>query len=139
MRNPILSLKGMALVAIVTTMGVATASADNWWAPHPKRVPQVPVSNDGLYNVSGRYTGYLSGNIDINGQTFRITNNTQVYELGRGAIEVGQMVTDRFMFMLVSRADGGNSVETVIIRPLTDSTDPDIAPTASPNGPTGPQ
>jgi len=138
-RNPNLSLKGLALVAILTTLGVATASADSWWMPHAKKMPLVPVSKDGLYNVSGRYTGYLSGEIFVNDQTFRITDNTQVYELGRGAIDVGEMVTDRFIFMLVSRADGGNSVETVIIRPLTDSTDPDIEPTVSPNGPTGPQ
>jgi len=125
MRNYITSLRGLAMVAMLTTMGVATASADNWWS-HPKRAPLVPVADDGLYNTSGRFTGYLSGNIEVNGQTFRVTNQTQIYELGIGSEDVGGMVTDRFIFMMVSRVDGGNTVESIIIRPLSDSTDPDL-------------
>jgi hypothetical protein len=128
MRNQIMSWKGLTIVAALTVLAFASAGADDRdHGPSARRY--VPIQHGNGFNVSGRFSGSLAGDIMVNGMTYHLTDKTALYELGRGPIDLGETVTDRLIFMSGSRRDGNDTIYSVIIRPLTDSTDPVREPT----------
>ena len=128
MRNHIMSLKGVALAALLTALACATAGADERdKGPSARRF--LPVQRGNGFNASGRFSGTLAGDIMLNGVTFHLTDKTTVYELGVGPVQLGQTVTDRYIFLSARHGGGYDTVYNVIIRPITDSTDAYREPT----------
>ena len=128
MRNHIMSLRGLTIVAVLTVLAFATAGAnDRDRGPSARRY--APIQRGNSFTVSARFTGALKGDIMADGLTYHLTDKTSVYELDRGPIALGETVTDRFIFLSGSRHAGYNTIYSVIIRPLTDSTDPVREPT----------
>lgn len=128
MRNHIMSFRGIVLAAVLTVLASATAGADDR-DKGPSARHFLPVHHGNGFNVSGRFTGTLAGDIMLNGMTLHLTDKTTVYELGAGPVALGQSVTNRFIFVSASRGGGYDTVYSIIIRPLTDSTDPVREPT----------
>jgi hypothetical protein len=128
MRNHIMSSKGVALAALLTVLACATATADDR-DKGPTARHFLPVQRGNGFNASGRFSGTLAGDIMLNGVTFHLTDKTVVYELGVGPVELGQTVTDRFIFVSAAHGGGYDTVYSVIIRPITDATDAYREPT----------
>ena len=122
MRNHIMSLKGLTLAALLTVLACATAGADDR-GRGPSARHFLPVQRGLGFNASGRFSGRLAGDIMLNGVTFHLTDKTAVYELGIGPVELGTTVTDRFIFVSALHGGGYDTVYSVIIRPITDSTE----------------
>jgi hypothetical protein len=128
MRNRTMSSKAAAIAVVLTALAFATAGADvRVKGPSARRLAPFPRGTG--FNVSGRFSGALSGDVMLDGVTYHLTDRTVVYELGRGPVKLGETVTDRFIFLSGSRNGGYEAVYSVIIRPLTDSTDPVREPT----------
>jgi len=128
MRNHITCFRGAAIIVVVTALAFASAGADvQVRGPSARRLAPFPRGNG--FSVSGQFSGTLSGDVMLDGVTYRLTDRTTVYELGRGPVKLGETVTNRFIFMSGSRNGGSETVYSVIIRPLTDSTDPVREPT----------
>jgi hypothetical protein len=128
MRNHTMISRGAAIAALLTALAFASAGADvRVKGPSARRLAPFPRGNG--FNVSGRFSGALLGDVMLDGVTYHLTDKTVVYELGRGPVRLGETVTNRFIFMSGSRNGGYESVYSVVIRPLTDSTDPVRDPT----------
>ena len=75
MRNHISSLKGLTIVIALTALAVATASADDM-VLRAKGQHLAPFQHGNGFNVSGRFSGALIGDIDVNGMTYHLTPST---------------------------------------------------------------
>lgn len=131
MRNPINTLRGSALIVAVTVLAVATAGAEGRDATSQIARKLAELTRGTGFNVSGRFSGALTGDIQINGMSYHLSPEAQVYELGRGPLALGEVVSDRFVFLTGSRTRGDALIYSVIIRPATDATDPVLRPTIS--------
>jgi hypothetical protein len=100
-------------VAALTIAAAANAGPDSrlhvraWQAP---------------FSLSGQFTGTLDGRIQIGLDSYPLSRDVVVYEVGTGPLPAGSVITDRFVF-----ACGTNGkVNLVIVRPAEDSNPSDL-------------
>ena len=115
MRNRTGIAVGLAFALVLATVLIPTAGADG---RRPRRL-QSDLLRMETFNVSGEFTGALSGEILLGGTRYRIGTNVQVYEIGRGLIPAGSVVGARHVFLAGVKTLGSNTVFSIIVRPAT--------------------
>jgi hypothetical protein len=66
-------------------------------------------------NVSGRYTGLLSGTVEMNGRSVIITPETRFYVSGEGVVDDTPMLTGDPIYVITSQRDGQIYARTVFV------------------------
>ncbi len=117
MRNRTSTSVGAAL--LLTLMAVATANTGADPRVTRGRMFEAPAPE--TFNMSGPYTGVLTGEIMLGEVTYRLAPNVQVYEIGRGPMPMGTVVNDRHVFLMGTRSGDSELITNVIIRPAEDA------------------
>lgn len=101
----------LSAVLVLTAAAVVNTEADSL----KPRMHRLPV--DG-FGVSGEFTGTLNGTIQMGTDTFLLSPDVIVYEIGTGMLPQGTIVTDRYVYLSGSQA---GMINMVIIRPASES------------------
>ena len=69
----------------------------------------------GQFNVSGRYTGLLSGTVRISRREVNITADTKFYVVGKGLQNDAPMLTGHAIYVQGMRDSNGSNVAVFVI------------------------
>ena len=117
MRNRTGLSLGAVLVLVLMASSVTKAGSDPLLRGN--RTP-APRPEPGC-QVSGQYTGALSGQIQLGDESFQLSPDVVIYEIGNGFLPVGTVVADRYVFLSGTKVGGTNQVSVVVVRPASDS------------------
>lgn len=120
MRNRTRNSLGVALVLAMTLLPAANAGAD----PRIQRGRAAALRQAQAFDVSGEYSGVLTGVIELGGVAYRLAPTARIYEIGQGPVPMGGAVDNRYVYLSGRRSGSFDLIYSVIICPPSDpSTD----------------
>ena len=116
MRNRTGILLSAALAFALTAISVANTGADSR-LPRGRAAASRPSQS---FDVSGVFTGVFGREIQLGTASYRLAPNAMVYEIGRGLLPLGTLVTDRYVFLSGLGSEDAGLVYMVIVRPAAE-------------------
>lgn len=106
-------------VILALSLVVLTGASPQKTRP-PGRGIMRPVAAGALFETSGRFTGALGGEIQMNGASLPVAETAMIYEIGVGRLPVGSFVNDRVVYLSGTQVNGRIVIRQVIVRPPLD-------------------
>lgn len=110
---PVLTL----VVAALSVAAAAPTHADllNW-----KRPVNMPAPRPASFAFSGNYGGTLNGQLLVGTESLPMASSFTVYQLGVGAIALGDVPIGSRVFVSGVVTSGSNVVQAIIVRPANE-------------------
>ncbi|HTO89885.1 MAG TPA: hypothetical protein VMJ70_02020 [Candidatus Sulfotelmatobacter sp.] len=102
-----------ALVLLPVVLPGASQSADA--RTHRARAEAARQTQP--FMVSGTFTGVLDQEMTMDGETYWLAPDAQFYEIGKGQVMQGSVVSDRHVFLSGTRRGDSVTINMVVLRP----------------------
>lgn len=117
MRNSIRISLSAALVLTTTVLVAANLNAD----PRARRAQEEALRMTQPVFASGEFTGRLDQEVTLNGVTYWLSPDVQIYEIGTGMVMPGTIVGNRHISVMGTRRGETVTISTVILRPESEN------------------
>jgi hypothetical protein len=126
-----------ALVLTASVLVAANLSAD----PRARRAQEEALRMTQPVFASGEFTGRLDQEVTLNGVTYWLSPDVQIYEIGTGMVMPGTIVGNRQISVMGTRRGDTTTITMIVLRPETekDSSDDDGSKDVSVANPARPQ
>ncbi len=111
-----IALRLALVLALVGSLASAAGAAKSKARPLGKAGP---LLRSETFSTSGDFSGVLNGEIWMDGVGYTLSTDALVYEIDRGVLPLGTVVSDRMVWLSGLKSGSSMMVYSVVIRPGT--------------------
>lgn len=105
------------LVVALAVLGVATTATAEGKRVKKGEAQWEPPARGQTFDMSGEFSGPLTGEIRLGDETYVLAPDVQIYEADTGSMAVGTTVEKRVIYVAGVMRGGARIVNVVIVRP----------------------